>query len=94
MSEPDPFLPNLEPPQETNNQPTHNLSTTMWKSSERTYSDQTGAFPIQTSRGNKYILIMYVYDANAIMVELIKSHQAKTTNEAWIKCYKELNSSG
>jgi len=37
---------------------------------------------------------MYVYDANAIMVELIKSHQAKTTNEAWIKCYKELNSSG
>ena len=37
---------------------------------------------------------MYVYDANAIMVELIKSRQAKTTNEAWIKCYKELNSSG
>ena len=88
VSDPDPFLPDLEPPQEANNQPTHNLFTTIWETSERTYSDQTGAFPIQSSRGNKYIFIMYAYDANAIMVEPIKSRQAKTITEASIKCYK------
>ena len=37
---------------------------------------------------------MYAYDANAIMVEPIKSRQAKTITEAWIKCYKQLNISG
>jgi len=84
VSDADPFLPDLEPPQEANNQPTHNLLTTMWETSERTYSDQTCAFPIQSSRGNKYIFIMYAYDANAIMVEPIKSRQAKTITEAWI----------
>ena len=94
LSGPDPFLPNLKPQQEANNQSTHNLFATMWETSERTYSDQTGAFPIQSSRGNKYIFIMYAYDANTIMVEPIKSRQAKTITEAWIKCHKQLNSSG
>jgi len=37
---------------------------------------------------------MYAYDINAIMVEPIKSRQAKTITEAWIKYYKQLNSSG
>ena len=34
---------------------------------KKIYTDQTGKFPITYSWGNKYILIMYVYDANAIL---------------------------
>lgn len=90
----DPFLPDLQPHQEENNIATHNIFTTMWETTERTYSDQTGAFPIESSRGNKYIFIMYSYDANAILVEPIKNRHARTITEAWIKCYKQLNMSG
>ena len=31
------------------------------------YTDQTGKYPITSSQGNKYMPIMYVYDANAIL---------------------------
>jgi hypothetical protein len=29
------------------------------------YMDQTGRFPVVSSRGNKYIMILYDYDSNA-----------------------------
>ena len=31
------------------------------------YTDQTGIFPMTSSRRKKYVIIMYVYDANAIL---------------------------
>ena len=31
------------------------------------YSDQTGRFPITLSRGNKYVMIVYDHDSNAIL---------------------------
>ena len=34
---------------------------------EHIYSDQTGQFPVQSSRGYKYILILYDVDSNAII---------------------------
>ena len=42
------------------------------------FSDQTGAFPIISSRGYRYILCMYVYDINAILFRCLKT---KTGNE-------------
>ena len=33
------------------------------------HSDQTGRFPIQSSSGNKYIMVIYAYDPNDILVE-------------------------
>jgi hypothetical protein len=38
----------------------------------KTYSDQTGRFPITPSRGNKYIMIVYDYETNAILSEPLK----------------------
>jgi hypothetical protein len=29
------------------------------------YTDQTGRFPTTSSRGNKYVMILYHYDGNA-----------------------------
>jgi hypothetical protein len=31
------------------------------------YTDQTGRFPVVSSKGNKYIMILYDYDSNAIL---------------------------
>jgi hypothetical protein len=40
------------------------------------YTDQTGYFPIISSRGNVSIMVLYEYDRNAIMAEPIKNNKA------------------
>jgi hypothetical protein len=40
---------------------------------EKSYSDLTGRFPVHSLDGNLYILVLYLYDTNAILVELLKS---------------------
>jgi hypothetical protein len=35
------------------------------------YTDQTGRFPVVSSKGNKYIMILYHYDSNAILAQPI-----------------------
>ena len=39
----------------------------------KSYSDLTGKFPIRSDRGNLYVLVVYLYDDNAILVEPIKN---------------------
>jgi hypothetical protein len=38
---------------------------------ERSYSDQTGRFPVPSQRGNNYVFVFYDYDANAILTEAL-----------------------
>jgi hypothetical protein len=40
------------------------------------YTDQTGRFPVVSSKGNKYIMILYGYDSNAILAQPIKDRTA------------------
>ena len=42
----------------------------------RTYSDLTGRFPIQSNRGANYILVVYEYDSNAIIVRPLRNRTA------------------
>jgi hypothetical protein len=42
------------------------------------YTDQTGRLPVVSSKGNKYIMILYDYDSNAILAQPIKD---RTTPE-------------
>ena len=37
------------------------------------YTDLTGRFPIRYYKGNQYIFLAYVYDANAILVRAMKN---------------------
>ena len=39
------------------------------------HSDQTGQFPVQSSRGYKYIMVVYHYDSNAIIAEPLRSRE-------------------
>ncbi|KAL7481119.1 hypothetical protein ACHAW6_006805 [Cyclotella cf. meneghiniana] len=50
------------------------------------YTDQTGKFPITSSRGNKYIMTMVEIDANAILVEPMKNR----TGGKMIRAYMAL----
>jgi hypothetical protein len=40
------------------------------------YTDKTGRFPIVSSKGNKYIMVLYDYDSNAILAKPIKDGKA------------------
>jgi hypothetical protein len=40
------------------------------------YTDQTGIFPVVSSKGDKYIMILYDYDSNAILAQPIKDRTA------------------
>ena len=62
--------PETDPIQEPNNQPTQQLFATI-ESTGKIYTDQTGRFPVTSSQGNKYILLLYDYDTNAILTEPI-----------------------
>ena len=43
-----------------------------------TYTDLTGRFPYQSSRGNNYVFVAYNYDGNAILVEPMPNREAAT----------------
>jgi hypothetical protein len=54
------------------------------------YSDQTGRFPVVSSKGNKYIMILYDYDSNAILAQPIKYRTAPKLLKAFQVMEQEL----
>ena len=44
--------------------------------SGKVYTDKTGRLPVTSSKGNKYILVDYHYDANKIHAEPLRQDQA------------------
>ena len=61
---------------------------------ERSYSDQTGRFPVRSSRGNQYIFIMYNYDTNTIHSTAIKDRNSHNIVVAWGEIFKLLKFTG
>ena len=49
----------------------------------RTYTDLTGRFPNQSSRGSNYIFVAYNYDSNAILTKAIPNRETDTIITAW-----------
>jgi hypothetical protein len=54
------------------------------------YSDQTGCFPTTSSHSNKYIMIVYDYDSNAILAEPITSRTKAELLHAYTKLHTYL----
>jgi hypothetical protein len=54
------------------------------------YTDQTGRFPVVSSKCNKYIMILYDYDSNAIMAQPIKDRTAPELLRAFQVMEQEL----
>jgi hypothetical protein len=58
------------------------------------YTDQTGIFPVVSSKGNKYIMIIYYYDSNAIVAQPIKDRTAPELLKAFQFMEQELVARG
>ena len=60
----------------------------------KSYSDQTGKFPVTSSRGNQCIFILYHYDTNSIHASPLKNRQAANITQAWLDTYALLKHHG
>jgi hypothetical protein len=87
---PPPFPPDGEPidtmeplPQEPFNARTHFVFMTIIKISGMLFSNQLGWFPITSNRGNKYVVIFYIYDANFVKSAPIKSRSKEELLRAY-----------
>jgi hypothetical protein len=58
------------------------------------YTDQTGRFPVVSSKGNKYIMISYDYDSHAILSQPIKDRTAHELLKAFQVMEQELVARG
>jgi hypothetical protein len=59
------------------------------------YTDQTGRFPVVSSKGNRYIMILYYdYDSNAILAQPIKDRTAPELLRAFQVMEQELVARG
>ena len=58
------------------------------------YTDLMGRFPVQSSRGHKYILVTYNFDSNSIHVKPLKSRHDNDTIKAYEEIYTMLTRQG
>jgi hypothetical protein len=79
----------IAPGQEPENIKTGNImcSITTLNDVAKSYSDQTGKFPIISSRGHKYIFVFYHYDTNTIICIPIKSRNTTDLCAAWLQAF-------
>jgi len=56
--------------------------------SGKIYTDQTGGFPVISSKGNRYIMVMLEYDSNYIF-----QNNAQSNNSRNLTCASTFNGS-
>ena len=57
-------------------------------------TDQTGQFPVLSSTGMRYVLVLYDYDSNAILSESLKNCTGTEIHRAYKKLHQLLVSHG
>jgi hypothetical protein len=84
------------PTQEPNNLRTNVVFATILTKTDlhKSYSDQTVKFPIQSSRGYNYVMILYDYDSNVILSKPLKTRQASKLTTAWSSLREQLQTNG
>ena len=65
----------------------HHVFLTILHGNGEIATDQTGAFPMKSSSGNQYIMVLYAYDPNAILVAPLKNR----TGGELLRVYKQLH---
>ena len=91
-----PPLPDtMEPPEQApHNDKTNMVFLTLAEVEGQLFTDQTGRFPVTSSRGNNYIVIFYVVDANYIKSYPIKSRHRTELIRAYDNVYSFLRTRG
>ena len=62
--------------------------------SVKIYTDQTGKFPVASSRSNNYILVAYHFDSNTIHAEPLKTRSGLDLTTAYQKLQSLLTNRG
>jgi hypothetical protein len=57
-------------------------------------TDQTGRFPVKSSNGKSYIMVLYNYDSNGIIATTMKSRKAPDLVAAYNKLHQQLLDGG
>ena len=65
-------------------------SITAFFPTDKAYTNLTGRSPVQSSRGNNYVLVCYSYDTNAILTKKLKNRSASKIVHAWMKLNNQL----
>eukprot|EP00957_Ditylum_brightwellii_P197642 15057328-Ditylum_brightwellii.AAC.2 len=60
----------------------------------KAFLDITGHFPNKSLQGNKYLYVMYNFDANEILSKPIPNRQAKTLVDAWTNLHTAVSQHG
>ncbi len=81
-------------PQEPFNTHMHFVFMTIIKISGMLFSNQLGQFPITSNRGNKYVFIFYIYNANFVKSVPIKSRSKEELLQAYQLVYAYLTARG
>jgi hypothetical protein len=76
--------------------PSHNIFVMLFEKDQvmKSYSDQTGRFPVPSSRGNHYIFVLYHQNTNTIHAVAIPNRQAASIRKAWASTHKKLIQQG
>ena len=61
---------------------------------KKAFGDLPGKFPITSSRGAQYFLVIYHYDSNAILVRTLKNRTAQEIKTAYLHIYNLLKARG
>jgi hypothetical protein len=71
---------------------THQICVTLLPEQQfyKSYSDQTGKFPVPSSRRNHYVFILYHQDTNTIHATALPNRQAASIRAAWEQTHKML----
>ena len=84
------------PPSDTPNVKTTEICAALFPftAKETAYVDLTGRFPYRSSRGNQYFLVIYDYDSNAILAEVLKNRTAGEIKHGFMKLNSILSNCG
>ena len=84
-----------QPLQTPNNLKTHEIMCNVVELPKgKIFTDQTGRFPVQSSKGNNYVFVLYDFDSNAILTEPIKNRKGASLIHAFNKLTDILISKG
>ena len=61
---------------------------------EAMYNDQTGAFPITSKKGNKYIMILCEIDNNVILSEAMRNRSSDEITRTYLILMQRLKAAG
>ena len=90
----EPSVMTAPPPNEIEGARTGELFCKTVELTGKNYTDQTGRFPVTSSKGSKYVMVAYNYDCNAILAEPIQSRSEASLVRAHQKIHAHLSERG